>query len=76
MQDTVGKDFIKRFYINYEECKFEGVKAFIDEAVSFILTMRNVNFEDGYRLDCVALFYINYEECKSTTTITSKVSTF
>ena len=31
------------FYINYEECKSNIIKATVKGVVSFILTMRNVN---------------------------------
>ena len=34
----------KRFYINYEECKLNSSIKKLSEGISFILTMRNVNF--------------------------------
>ena len=34
------------FYINYEECKLESFGEAEGNKISFILTMRNVNWED------------------------------
>ena len=34
---------VKKFYINYEECKFNNIRNSSSNRTSFILTMRNVN---------------------------------
>ena len=47
-----------RFYINYEECKFQMIGFGQAKKESFILTMRNVNKSKEYELQMIRLGFI------------------
>ena len=64
MKKTFSRGNIKRFYINYEECKSSISPKYNKSLNSFILTMRNVNHQKASLMYRTNGFYINYEECK------------